>query len=127
MSNGAHAFADGELLGLLLSFDHSPNLEQVPLWLTGTILGRDVLLLIGLVVIQMTVGKVVVRPRILGKVATVLQMGVVLWVLFKWHGRWLDGLTVAAAFCTGVSGLWYVWDGARQLSASPSSSPSAKN
>src|SRR3990172_7734820 len=54
---------------VLLSFDHSPNLEQVPLWLTGTIIGRDILLLIGLVVIQMTVGKVVVRPRILGKVA----------------------------------------------------------
>lgn len=111
---------------VLLSFDHAPHLDQVPLWLTGTIIGRDILLAIGLVVIQMTVGKVVVRPRVLGKIATVLQMAVVLWVLFKWHGRWLDGLTLAAAVCTGVSGLLYVWDGVRQLSASPSSSPTER-
>src|SRR3974377_1120453 len=48
---------------VLLSFDH-PNLESIPLWLTVTILGRDVLLLIGLGVIYIMVGKVVVRPRI---------------------------------------------------------------
>src|SRR5216683_7605592 len=64
---------------VVLSFDQRPYLETVPLWLTGTIIGRDILLLVGLIVIQMTVGKVGVRPRALGKVATVLQMIVVLW------------------------------------------------
>src|SRR6266700_4202498 len=38
---------------VVLSFDQRPYLETVPLWLTGTIIGRDVLLLIGLVVIQL--------------------------------------------------------------------------
>ena len=108
---------------VLLSFDQRPYLEMIPLWLTGTIIGRDILLLIGLVVIQLTVGKVVVRPRLLGKVATVLQMVVVLWVLLKWPEGWLFVWTVSAAVCTGVSGLWYVWDGVRRLSAHPSSSP----
>jgi len=107
---------------VLLSFDHAPYLQSLPLWLTGTIIGRDALLLTGWVVIQMTVGKVVVRPRLLGKVATVLQMVAVLWVLLKWRGAWLAVLTLAAAVCTGVSGLLYLWDGVRQLSASPSSS-----
>src|SRR5580765_5262425 len=37
---------------VLLSFDHLPYLQTIPLWLTGTIIGRDVLLLIGLLVIQ---------------------------------------------------------------------------
>ena len=111
---------------VLLSFDHGCYLDSVPLWLTGTIIGRDVLLLIGLVVIQMTVGKVKVRPRILGKVATVLQMVVVLWILLKWSGKWLPTWTLGAAICTGISGLFYVWDGSRQLSAHPSSSPTAK-
>src|SRR5215471_10702717 len=69
---------------VVLSFDHRPFLHTVPLWLTGTVIGRDILLLVGLVVIQITVGKVSVHPRILGKVATVLQMAVVLWVLLKW-------------------------------------------
>lgn len=108
---------------VLLSFDHAPYLERVPLWLTGTIIGRDVLLVAGLGVIHMTVGKAVVRPRWVGKVATVLQMSVVLWVLLKWHGTVLNVLTLAAAITTGISGLLYIWDGVRQLSASPSSAP----
>jgi CDP-diacylglycerol--glycerol-3-phosphate 3-phosphatidyltransferase len=113
---------------VLLSFDHGTRLGQIPLWLTGTILGRDILILIGMVVIQFTVGKVRVRPRIMGKIATVLQMASVLWILLRWDdggARWILYLTAGAAICTGVSGLLYVYDGIRQLSASPSSSASA--
>src|SRR6266852_2111524 len=58
---------------VLLSFDQRPYLQSVPIWLTGTIIGRDILLLIGLVVIQVITGKLKVRPRILGKIATVFQ------------------------------------------------------
>ncbi len=108
---------------VVLSFDHAPYLESVPLWLTGTIMGRDVLILIGLLLIQFMVGKVKVRPRVVGKVATVLQMVVVLWIMLKWGETWLRALTLATAICTGISGLLYVWDGSRQLSAHPSSSP----
>ena len=108
---------------VVLSFDHRPYLQSVPLWLTGTIIGRDILVLIGLIVLQMTVGKVTVRPRILGKIATVLQMIVVLWILLKWQQRWLQVWTIGAAVCTGISGLFYVWDWVRQVSAHPSSSP----
>jgi len=106
---------------VLFSFDHEPYLASVPLWLTGTIIGRDILLLAGLIVIQMTVGKVRIRPRILGKIATVLQMGVLISVLMKWEGNWLLAWTVGAAVCTGISGLLYVWDGMRQMSAHPTS------
>jgi CDP-diacylglycerol--glycerol-3-phosphate 3-phosphatidyltransferase len=111
---------------VLLSFDNRPNFEVVPLWLTVTIIGRDILLLVGLVVIQMTVGKVKVRPRMLGKVATVLQMFVVIWILLKWPDKGLFFCSLGAAVCTGVSGLLYVLDGVRQLSAHPASSPQAK-
>jgi cardiolipin synthase len=114
---------------VLLSFE-SPYLGTVPLWLTGTIIGRDLLLLIGLGVIQMTVGKVKVRPRMLGKVATVLQMLCVLWLLMKWRGPYLEPwfwiLAVAAAICTGVSGVFYVCDGVKQLSSHPTSSPTVR-
>ena len=110
-----------------LSFNHGPYLGQMPLWLTGTIIGRDVLMLIGMVVIQLTVGKVVVHPRFIGKCATVLQMAVVLWILLKWDGAyglfWLKYATLGAAICTGVSGLFYVWDGVQQLGSHPTSSP----
>lgn len=111
---------------VMLSFDHSPRLQSIPLYLTGTIIGRDIVLLAGMIVIQMTVGKVTVKPRILGKIATVLQMAIVLWILLKWNQRWVPSGTLAAAVCTGISGLLYVWDGSRQLSAHPTSSPAPK-
>src|SRR5215831_7989842 len=100
---------------VVLSFDQRPYLQSVPLWLTGTIIGRDILLLIGLIVIQMTVGKVTVRPRALGKAATVLQMVLVLWILLKWDEKWITVWAIATGICTGFSGLLYVWDGTRQL------------
>ena len=110
-----------------LSLNHSDHLGQIPLWLTGTLLGRDVLLLIGIGVVRFTIGKVVVRPRVMGKVATVLQMIVVLWIMLKWDGwrnaQWTEVLNLSAAICTGLAGLLYVWDGMRQLSAHPISSP----
>jgi len=110
---------------VLLSFDHGPLIGQIPLWLTGTIIGRDLLLLLGLVVIQITVGRVKVRPRVVGKVATVLQMAAVLWLLLKWDAgmdaRWFLWVAIGAALCTGISGLLYVYDGVRQLSSSPKS------
>jgi CDP-diacylglycerol--glycerol-3-phosphate 3-phosphatidyltransferase len=111
---------------VVLSRQNEPYLAGVPLWLTGTVIGRDVLLLLGLLVIQMIVGQVKVRPRLLGKVATVLQMAVVLWILLKWDRRWLYWWTLGAGLCTGISGLLYVWDGTRLLSAHPASSPTAK-
>jgi cardiolipin synthase (CMP-forming) len=107
---------------VLLSLDHGPCLERIPLWFVTTIVSRDVLLVIGVAVIHYTCGKIVVRPRILGKIATVLQMATLLWALLKWNSQWLLVGSAAAAMCTGISGLWYVLDGMKQLSASPTSS-----
>jgi CDP-diacylglycerol--glycerol-3-phosphate 3-phosphatidyltransferase len=118
------------LSGVVLFSLNNPHFGNIPLWLTGTIIGRDLMILIGMGVIQMTVGKVVVRPRLLGKVATVLQMLCVIWLLMKWDDRfgepWFSIWMISAAICTGVSGLLYVWDGMKQLSSHPASSPAKK-
>lgn len=112
--------------GVVLLSLESPHLGEMPLWLTGTIIGRDLVLLIGLGVIHLMVGKVKVRPRIVGKIATVLQMVCVIWLLIKWDSLfgepWFTSLTMGAALFTGVSGLWYVLDGMKQLSSHPTSS-----
>lgn len=111
---------------VMLSFDHRPMLGQFPFWFAGTIIGRDIVILIGMIVIQMTVGKVTARPHVVGKLATVLQMVSVLWVLLKWDAafdeNWILLWTVTAAVLTGVSGIFYVLDGVKQLSTSPHSS-----
>lgn len=116
--------------GIVLFSLNNPHLGTIPLWLTGTIIGRDLLLLLGMVVIQMTVGKVKVRPRILGKAATVLQMLCVIWILLKLDVRlplsWFRIWTIGAGVCTAISGLLYILDGVRQLSAHPASMPTPK-
>lgn len=111
---------------VLLSFDYRPHLDPLPLWFVTTIVGRDVLLVLGWGVIHFTVGKVTVKPRFLGKLATVLQMATVIAALLKWHAAWLEALAAAGAVATGLSGLLYFWDGGKQLSASPRSSASVQ-
>ena len=111
---------------VLLSFNNAPYLQQIPLWLTGMIIGRDLLLGIGAMVIHFVVGKISVRPRMTGKIATVFQMLVIIWILLRWdtvfHGRFLEIWILGAGVFTGISCLQYVFDGMKQLSAHPASS-----
>jgi len=108
---------------VLLTFDRRPYLPNLPLWLAGTVIGRDAVQAIGFAVLHYTLGKVPIRPRLIGKVATVLQMVTVSWALLKWPTDWLGHLSAAAAVCTGISGVVYVMDGMRLAGASPDSAP----
>jgi CDP-diacylglycerol--glycerol-3-phosphate 3-phosphatidyltransferase len=116
---------------VLLSFNNEPYLYQIPLWLTGMVIGRDLLLGIAAVVIHLVVGKITVRPRISGKIATVFQMLVVVWILLRWdliyHGALLNLWIWGAGIFTGLSFILYVFDGMKQLSAHPASLPTEKN
>lgn len=114
---------------VVLSFNHAPYLRQIPLWLTGVIIGRDILLGIGAVVVRLVVGAIKVRPRLTGKLATVFQMLAVTWILLRWDFQrgWLEIWLLGAGIFTAVSGLFYVWDGSKQLGAHPSSSPPRKD
>ena len=111
---------------ILLSMANEPRLTHIPKWLTILVLSRDVLSILGAVIIHHVCGKVILKPVFIGKISTVLQMACVIWALFKWSAPFLYYLAVGAAFCTAVSGIIYLIDGGRQLSASPSSSPMPK-
>ncbi len=111
---------------ILLSLDNDPYLSSIPIWLTALILSRDVLLVLGLILIHYTFGKVKVKPRWVGKCATVLQMVIILSVLAKLPQDFLNLLIIGAGICTGLSGVLYFWDGTRQLGTHPSSSPIQK-
>ena len=109
---------------VVLSFDNEPRLDRVPLWLTATILGRDVIQAIGITMVYYTYGKITVRPILVGKAATVFQMVMVGWILLKWDERWLLAWFLGAGICTAISGIYYIGQGMRQLSASPASAAS---
>jgi cardiolipin synthase len=115
---------------VVLTFDHAPRLGQIPLWLTGLIIGRDLLLGLGAVTVRLVTGQITVRPHLTGKIATVLQMAIVLWLLLRWdfmiRGPYLKIMIVGAGTLTAFSGLLYVLDGMKQLGAHPSSSPTMK-
>jgi len=111
---------------VLLSLPGPHFMPVIPSWLTVVILSRDVLLVLGLVVIYYTCGKSNVRPRVSGKIATVLQMITVVWILLKWNERWLAIWETGAGIFTAYSGLFYLLDWMRQMSASPTSSPTPK-
>ncbi len=116
---------------ILLSLDNRPHLARLPLYLAGTVFGRDLLILVGTGVIYYICGKVAIRTHWIGKIATVLQMISVLWTLLNWTTDWLSQClhfwVISATLCTGISGLIYVRDGVRQLSANPSSSPTPRH
>jgi cardiolipin synthase (CMP-forming) len=106
---------------VFLSLNNAPYLPRIPVWLTATILSRDLMLLIGLGVTHYITGTVVVRPHIIGKAATVAQMGAVLWALFQLHDQMFLWLCITASVLTGVSGLIYIFRGMAQLSKHPAS------
>jgi len=106
---------------ILLTFDKRPHLPNLPLWLAGIVIGRDAIQALGFGVLHYTLGKVPVRPRLIGKAATLFQMVTVVWALLKWPAAGLTPLAIAAAFCTAVSGIVYVLDGMKLLGTSPDS------
>ncbi len=112
------------VLGLVvLSLDHGARLDRVPLWLTITVLARDVMLLVLLVLVNYLVGRGTVRPHLVGKLATVLQMTCVLWALLRLDAGALYWWAAGAAACTAVSGFIYLGDGIAMLRQPKPASP----
>ncbi len=107
---------------VLLSLHNEPHLRPIPIWLTVTVLSRDVILLLGFAVVHFVAGGMKIKPHLVSKAATVLQMAAVLWALFKLDALWQYGICVGAAVLTGLSGLIYVFAGMRLLAKHPSSS-----
>jgi CDP-diacylglycerol--glycerol-3-phosphate 3-phosphatidyltransferase len=100
---------------ILLSLENHGYFQRIPMWLTVTALSRDAILLIGMAVIHYLMAKVRVRARVTGKLATIMLMSTVLWILLDWDARVLPYLAAGAGFFTVVSGLLYILDGSRQL------------
>ena len=110
---------------VLLSF-RTPYLLPLPIWLTVTVLSRDVILLAGFALIHFIAGGMSVKPHFTSKIATVLQMAAVLWTLFKLDAEIHYWICVLAAVLAGISGLIYVFAGMRLLAQHPSSSAKKK-
>ena len=81
------------------------------------VISRDAILLVGTLVLYLLNGKVHVKPHWTGKVATVLQMVAIGWVMLQLRVVPLLYVVLAAGAFTMLSGIVYVTDGVRQLQA----------
>jgi cardiolipin synthase (CMP-forming) len=111
------------LILLSVRFKDGTPFDQLPLWFPVLVISRDLMLLAGTVLIHMLAGKVSARPRIVGKCATFFQMITLGWVLLKIDRPPYEWPLYAAGFFTLVSGVWYIFDGIKQLSAHEAKRP----
>ena len=88
---------------------------QIPIWLTTIVISRDVLSMAGAWMIHHFAGRVDIKPRMSGKIATVLQMLAIMGALAQIPLPYFMTLVVGAGVFTTISGLQYLFDGLRQL------------
>lgn len=93
----------------------------IPFWLTATAISRDVFIVLGALVINMTTGFSKFRPSLPGKLNTVVQLVMILlflaanaWGLFA---RVLPGVYLVTLGVTVFSGLHYIWHVNRLMGA----------
>ncbi|HMO03976.1 MAG TPA: CDP-alcohol phosphatidyltransferase family protein [Kiritimatiellia bacterium] len=105
------------LSGLILLT--KPSLPQlaphIPLWFTGLVISRDVFLIAGALLIHAFAREVHVKPHLTGKIATVLHVVVIAWVLAQAAAGWFPWVVGLAAAFTAASWGIYLVAGLRQL------------
>lgn len=96
---------------------NDPQYGKFPAWFPVLVITRDAVILVGSAVLHVLNGKVQVRTSWTGKIATVLQMAAIAWVMLQLRFLPLVWVVVAAGFFTLVSGIIYVMNGIGQLTA----------
>src|SRR4029434_8837734 len=67
--------------------DIDPDYGRFPAWFPVLVISRDTVILVGAMILYLLNGKVHVKPNWTGKVATVLQMAAIAWVMLQLHCR----------------------------------------
>jgi cardiolipin synthase (CMP-forming) len=84
----------------------------IPVWLTVTVITRDILILLGVLILFLTKQDIVIKPSILSKINTCLQLATVFVVLVRNHFNLFSSMIPIIYILTGVltiaSGLHYM-------------------
>jgi CDP-diacylglycerol--glycerol-3-phosphate 3-phosphatidyltransferase len=97
--------------------ESAPGYGRFPAWFPVLVISRDAVILVGTMILYLLNGKVHVKPNWTGKVATVLQMIAIGWVMLQLRFVPLLYVVVIAGVFTLISGIVYVTVGVRQLQA----------
>lgn len=90
-----------------------PESLRIPAWAVLTVISRDIVIVLGSVVIYFLKGSLKIKPSWLGKATTLFQMLTILVFLaaFKYHRFFL----YPAILFTILSAVDYIWRGSKQL------------
>jgi len=100
---------------MLTSFSDHPVQPHYPVWFAVLVISRDVLQVLGALLIQILHAHVEIRAHLSGKCATALLMGSVVLALLRIPQLYLNLIVYATSLFTLWSGLYYLVDGIHQL------------
>ena len=110
------AFLDpvADKLLLVTSFVSLALFNLIPGWLAVIVISRDFIILLGIAILTMMSIPYEIKPAIVGKITTALQVATIFFVLVykafthNFSYLWIEGLCWATAVFTVVSGLTYI-------------------
>jgi cardiolipin synthase len=117
---GAFLGPSADKLLLTASFVTLTYLKVLPFWITAVVITRDILLVVGALLVHMVGARIYPRPTWAGKAATFFQiLAVLTGLLARYFQLPVAPLVVIwlAAFFTVTSGLQYIIHGMRFLNA----------
>ncbi|HYB20581.1 MAG TPA: CDP-alcohol phosphatidyltransferase family protein [Thermodesulfobacteriota bacterium] len=112
---GAYLDPAADKLLMTASFIALASLQFLPIWLTGLVILRDVIIVLGLIILRITSRSLEIRPSIASKLTTVFQLGTIVAALLFPSGLLTDLFIALAAITTVISGLQYVAKGLKIL------------
>jgi len=95
---------------------------HLPIWLGAAIIGRDIVIVAGVVAYRVLIGPLDMKPTRLSKTNTFLEFGVLLVVMATAAGwidirAWMPALFAIVLVTVVASGVQYVWLGTRMAYA----------
>ncbi|MBP1748921.1 MAG: CDP-diacylglycerol--glycerol-3-phosphate 3-phosphatidyltransferase [Deltaproteobacteria bacterium] len=93
----------------------------IPLWLAALVLGRDIVIAVGYLILYHYANNVKPRPTIFGKITTALQIATILYALWSWSAansvlrEYNLIFFYATALATIISGTHYLFSGIATL------------
>jgi CDP-diacylglycerol--glycerol-3-phosphate 3-phosphatidyltransferase len=86
---------------------------KLPLWLPIIVVSRDIIIVIGVLVIFLLHSDIKISPSPLGKITTFTQMSAIISVLLLWERS--EYVWNTAVFFTALSGIDYIYRGTRLM------------
>jgi cardiolipin synthase len=116
---GAYLDPIADKLLLFAAFVSLAIIEVIPSWMVVIVITRDIIILMGFLVMFLTGYHPKINPSLLSKTTTTFQIVTILFVLMAWYFPAFKHLSMVAVYGTAIitilSGIQYVYIGTRIL------------